>query len=106
MPQNDSVNINGRVIQSIDEQGNVGKSLLLTIETKGNFMKEKTSVKALSSGTALIVTLVPEVPLNSKDEIITPITERLPLPWTINPYHVKASVQKDGILIIRAPIVK
>ena len=106
MPQNDSVNINGRVIQSIDEQGNVGQSLLLTIETKGNFIKEKTSVKALSSGTALIVTLVPKVPLNSKDEIITPITERLPLPWTINPYHVKASVQKDGILTIRAPIVK
>ena len=90
--------VNGRVMQSIDERGNKGNSLMLTIETKGNFTKEKTSVKALSNGKVLIVTLVSEL-------TNTPITRRLPLPWMINPYHVKASVQTDGIIAIRAPVV-
>ena len=98
-PQDDLVClVNGRVMQSIDERGNKGNSLMITIETKGNFIKEKTSVKALSNGKTLIVTLVSEL-------TNTPITKRLPLPWMIHPYHVKASVQTDGILTIRAPIV-
>ena len=99
VPQDDLVClVNGRVMQSIDERGNKGNSLILTIETKGNFIKEKTSVKALSNGKVIIVSLVSEL-------TNTPITKRLPLPWMINPYHVKASVQTDGILTIRAPVV-
>ena len=98
-PQDDLVClVNGRVMQSIDERGNKRNSLILTIETKGNCIKEKTSVKALSNGKVIIVSLVSEL-------TNTPITKRLPLPWMINPYHVKASVQTDGILTIRAPVV-
>jgi hypothetical protein len=98
-------NVDGRVIQTIDSQGHTCQRFLLNIETNSNFIREKTSVKSLSSGTALIVILVPKVSRHSQSEPENIIAKTLPLPLTIDPFNVKASVQKSGVLTIVAPIV-
>ena len=56
----DSVcSIHGTVIPSKGERGQRGR-LILAIETKGKFIKKRTSVKPMRCGTGVIVTLVPK----------------------------------------------
>ena len=92
------------VIPSTDERDQRGR-LILTIETKGKFIKKKTTAKPLKSGTGMIVTLVPNLRYTNK-KCGTPLIKMMPLPWTINPLNIKTSVEADGILTIRAHIVR
>ena len=105
-------NVEGRIVLSIDSHGNRGRRLLVTIETKGNFDRSRTSVKCVSNGTALKICLQPdeaktegEKQQQQQQQSPQPVIKHLPLPVTIDPFNVKARLHEDGTFILLAPVM-
>ncbi len=86
-----------------DESGIVRLKIFLPI-TKG-FLRNKTSVKAMSGGKKLIVIAYKCEIDDSGQEYLHQYVEKLHLPHPIDAYCVRATMDKDGNLKIDAPMM-
>ncbi|KAK2157383.1 hypothetical protein LSH36_193g13045 [Paralvinella palmiformis] len=92
-------------IPCIDGKGNKGRLLRLNIRANVNCVRERTLVKALSGGGALIVHLFQNEAQDGGSAILRRHVKKMSLPVNIDPYRVRAHVHKDGQLTIEAPVM-
>ncbi len=89
----------------IDKHGQRRQKLYLKLEIDDRCVKDRTSVKALSSGTALVVKLYQNEAKDGGSAIVRERTERLELPAPVDPYLVKAQLHRSGDLEVYAPLL-
>ncbi len=99
-------NIDVKIVPYVDGNGANRKKVLVRLCTDETCIKDRTSVKALSGGTAVIVLVYQNEATDGGSAILHQHMERIALPAKVNPYQVKAQLHKTGILEINAPIAE
>ncbi|KAK2153980.1 hypothetical protein LSH36_280g03017 [Paralvinella palmiformis] len=94
--------VESNIAPNEDAQGRTYRRLHIKLAIDGSCARDKTAVKALSGGKAVIVHLYLRDPDNDDRE--EHLESKLPLPLQVDPYSVKARVHKDGFLTISANI--
>lgn len=92
-----------KVMPCIDSKGCRRQTLRILIKSHEHCLKDRTSVKALSGGSSIVVTLHRK----QNTECDSPLerhVEKLLLPVIVDPYKIKAHLHKTGELEINAPL--
>ena len=97
-----------------DHEGNTCRRLHMTFSVDDSCMNDKTSVKALIGGRAVIIQLYPRDEKNhlhllqpgdlEQNPTWRSLDAKIQLPTKVDPYTVKARVHGDGILTISANV--
>lgn len=80
------------------------KKLRLVIHLGREFMREKVSVRALKGGQRLVVVGHKHEPLGDGTTFARQYTDKFVLPYAIDPYTLRASLDHAGNLSIEAPV--
>ena len=80
------------------------KGLKLMVTLDDSCVKERTTVRALSGGTSLILVLYRNEASDGGSAIVQQQLNPVPLPQAVDPYRVKAQLHKTGELEINAPL--
>ena len=107
--------IDSESTSNTDPEGNTCRRLHMTFSVDDSCMNDKTSVKALSGGRAVIIQLYPRDEKNhlhllqpgdlEQNPTWRSLDAKIQLPSKVDPYSVKARVHGDGILTISANVV-
>lgn len=94
-----------KVIPFFDSRGIQKSKVRVMLSMSDSCVQDRTSVKALSGGTALIVLLYQNEARDGGSAILHEHTERIPLPVAVDPYQVKAQMHRNGDLEVTAPLM-